>query len=193
MRYLLLGVVLILSIAGPVRADAGLTGAVAAAYFPRTVDDGLHEIAHQRVAELIACRCLEHDRMRPGTAEVLYNITRGSNPIQSAVANWAASPVHHDILSNRSYGRIGCAEAADGDTHWLACVLTFGPLPVGTGSTTTTSGTAPTIVLPDTAVAPPPSTVAHRRRFRAADLSGNGFEVADITTPATATAAQRIA
>ena len=69
--------------------------------------------------------------MRPGTAEVLYNITRGSNPIQSAVANWAASPVHHGILSNRSYGRIGCAEAADGDTHWLACVLTFGPLPVG--------------------------------------------------------------
>jgi hypothetical protein len=119
-RYLLLGVVLILSIAGPVRADTGLTGAVAAAYFPRTVDGGLQEIALQRAAEILACQCLEHDRMRPGTAEVLYYTSRGSNPIQSAVAAWSRSPVHHDILSNRSYGRIGCAEAVGGDTHWMA-------------------------------------------------------------------------
>lgn len=156
MRYLLLGVVLILSIAGPVRADAGLTGAVAAAYFPRTIDDGLHEIAHQRVAELRACRCLDHDLMRPGTAEVLFTVTRGSNPVQSAVAAWLASPIHHDILSNRSYGRIGCAEAVDGDTHWLACVLASGPLPVSSG---TASGRAPTFALPDTAIAVPPTSV----------------------------------
>ena len=162
-RYLLLGVVLILSVAGPVRADAGLTGAVAAAYFPRTVDDGLHEIAHQRVAELLACRCLEHDLMRPGTAEVLYTLTRGSNPVESAVAAWSRSPIHHAILSNRSYGRIGCAEAVDGDTRWLACVLTFGPLPIGSGTASgTASGSAPTLALPDTAMAQHPATVKVR-------------------------------
>jgi len=156
MRYLLLGVVLILSIAGPARADSGLTGAVAAAYFPRTVDEGLHAIAHQRVAELRACRCLEHDRMRGGTAEVLYTITLGPNPVQTAVANWAASPVHHGILSDRSYGRIGCAEAVDGDTQWLACVLASGPLPAGPVAG---SASAPTVLLPDTALALPPTTV----------------------------------
>ena len=161
-RSLLLGVVLILSIAGPVRADAGLTGAVAAAYFPRTVDDGLHEIAHQRVAELLACRCLEHDRMRPGTAEVLFTVTRGSNPVQSAIAAWSRSPIHHDILSNRSYGRIGCAEAVNGDAQWLACVLASGPLPIGSG---TTSGSAPTFALPDTAIALPPPTVMFRHEL----------------------------
>ncbi len=161
-RYLLLGVVLILSIAEPVRADAGLTGAVAAAYFPRNVDDGLHEIAHQRAAELLACQCLEHDRMRPGTAEVLYTVTRGSNPVQSAIAAWSRSPIHHDILSNRTYGRIGCAEAVDGDTHWLVCVLSFGPLPVGSG---TASGSTPTFALPDTAIDMRPATVTFGRAF----------------------------
>jgi hypothetical protein len=158
-RYLLLGVVLILSIAGPVRADSGLTGAVAAAYFPRTLDDGLHAIAHQRVEELRDCRCLEHDRMRPGTAEVLYTITLGANPVQSAVSQWTASPLHHGILSNRSYGRIGCAEVADGDTRWLACVLASGPLPAAAG---TTSGSAPTVVLPDTAIGLPSAIVTSR-------------------------------
>jgi hypothetical protein len=157
-RFLLLGVVLILSIAGPARADSGLTGAVAAAYFPRTVDEGLHAIAHQRVAELRACRCLEHDRMRDGTAEVLYTITLGSNPVLTAVTNWAASPVHHGILSDRSYGRIGCAEAVDGDTSWLACVLASGPLPAGSVAGSG-SASAPTVVLPDTALALPPATV----------------------------------
>jgi hypothetical protein len=173
-RCLLLGVVLILSIAGPVRADAGLTGAVAAAYFPRAVDDGLHEIAHQRVAELLACRCLEHDLMRPGTAEVLYTGTRGSNSVQSAIAAWLGSPIHHEILSNRSYGRIGCAEAVDGDTRWLACVLASGPLPVGSGTASATasgtasgtpgtaSGSAPTFALPDTSVARSPATAKFR-------------------------------
>ena len=155
-RYLLLGIVLILSIAGPARADSGLTGAVAAAYFPRTVDDGLHAIAHERVAELRDCRCLEHDRRRSGTAEVLYTITLGPNPIQSAVSNWAASPLHHAILSDRSYGRIGCAEAVDGDTHWLACVLAAGPLPADAGSN---SSSATAFTLPDTAVALPPASV----------------------------------
>lgn len=167
-RYLLLGVVLVLSIAGPVRADGGLTGAVAAAYFPRTLDEGLHEIAHQRAAELRSCRCLEHDRMRPGTAEVLYFNTGGANPVQSAVAAWAGSPVHHAILSNRSYGRIGCAVAVEGDTHWGACVLASGPLPAGSGGgsgtasgggSDTARASTSTFVLPDTAIALRPTTV----------------------------------
>jgi hypothetical protein len=144
-RYLLLVVVLILSTAAPVRADAGLTDAVAAAYFPRTVDDGLQSIANERVAELRACQCIEHDRMRAGTAEVLHTVTMSSDPIQSAVDGWAASPVHDGILSDRSYGRIGCAVAVDGDTSWLACVLAPGPLPAADSG----------FFLPDTALARP--------------------------------------
>jgi hypothetical protein len=149
-RYLLLGVVLILSTAAPVRADSGLTAAVASTYFPRTVDEGLHSIAHARVEELRACRCLNHDGMRSGTAEVLYSATGMPNPILSAVSQWASSPLHNGILSDSSYGRIGCAEAVEGDTHYLACVLAAGPLPAGSGS-----GGGTTFVLPDTAIGRP--------------------------------------
>ena len=158
MRYLLLGVVLVLSMAGPARADDGLTGAVEAAYFPRYVDDGLHAIAHQRAEELRACNCLDHDGMRPGTAEVLYTSTMMPNPIQAAVTKWVASPIHNGILSDPSYGRIGCAEAIEGDTHWIACVLATGPLPPSQPST---------LLLPDTAIAAhSPSTAAGRAQVR---------------------------
>jgi hypothetical protein len=147
--------VLVLSTAGPVRADTGLTTAVAAAYFPRTVDENLHAIAHARVEELRACRCLDHAGMRPGTAEVLYSATLMPNPIGSAVTKWASSPLHDGILSDTSYGRIGCAEAVQGDTHYLACVLAVGPLPAGSGS-----GGGSTVLLPDTAVERPASVAA---------------------------------
>jgi cysteine-rich secretory family protein len=153
MRYLLLGVVLILSTAAPARADAGLTAAVAAAYFPRTEDVGLHEIAHQRAAELRACRCLDHSGMRPGTAEVLYTSTGYSNPVQAAIVKWTGSPTHNAILSNPSYGRIGCAATSSGDTSWLVCVLAPGPLPAGIGSVATV------MVLPDTALTTPNGAV----------------------------------
>jgi hypothetical protein len=157
-RYLLLVVVLLLSMAGPARADDGLIGAVEAAYFPRYVDDGLHAIAHQRAEELRACNCLDHDGMRPGTAEVLYTSTLMPNPAQSAVASWMASPLHNGILSDRSYGRIGCADAVDGDTHWIACVLATGPLPPSEPST---------LLLPDTAIAARgPSATAGRAQVR---------------------------
>jgi hypothetical protein len=64
--------VLVLGVAAPVRADTGLTAAVAAAYFPRSVDAGLHAIAHERVVEISACgSCFDHDGMRAGTAEVI--------------------------------------------------------------------------------------------------------------------------
>jgi hypothetical protein len=119
---------------GTASADGGLTEAVTAAYFPRNVDATLHEIAHQRVGELMACQCLEHGRMRPGTAEVLAWNVRLANPLASVVQQWAASAPHHGILSNTSYGRIGCAEAVGGATHWFACVLAGGPLPVGTAA-----------------------------------------------------------
>jgi hypothetical protein len=158
-RYLLLGVVLVLSTAAPARADDGLTGAVEAVYFPRYADDGLHAIAHQRAEELRACDCLDHNGMRPGTAEVLYTSTNMPNPIQAAIAKWAASPVHNGILSDRSYGSIGCAEVVDGDTHWTACVLAPGPLPPSTGSTL--------VLLPDTAAAAPgPAIAAGRAQIR---------------------------
>lgn len=156
MRYVLLGVliavILVLATAAPVRADGGLTAAVAAAYFSRNVDATLHDIAHQRVAELRSCRCLEHDGMRPGTAEVLAWNQSVANPLATAIATWAGSALHNGILSNTSYGRIGCAELADGSTHWFACVLAAGPLPAGGATVAGPIVTA----LPDTALGPRP-------------------------------------
>ena len=144
MRGIVLGVVLVLTIVGPVQADTGVTDAVAAAYFPRTVDSGLHAIAHERAAELSACACLEHDGIRPGTAEVLAWNSGEANPGGNAVQQWMNSPVHDGILSDSSYGLIGCAEVVSGAVHWFACVLAAGPLPAQSGSSVA--------LLPNTAV-----------------------------------------
>ena len=145
MRYFMLGAVLILSMAAPVQADVGLTDALAAAYFPRTVDEGLHAIAHQRVVGISACGCLEHSGMRPGTAEVLVWNVGQANPVGSAVSQWIGSPTHNGILSDRQLGRIGCAERTVAGVHWFACVLAAGPLPAPPPA-------APVVVLPDTAM-----------------------------------------
>lgn len=133
-RALLLVAVLCLALAipaatSPARADAGLTNAIAAAYFPRYEDAELHDIAHQRVQALVACECLSHDGAASGTAEVIAYNLGAPDPVGSVVGQWQRSPGHDEILSNRSYGRIGCAELAVGGTHWFACVLTFGELP----------------------------------------------------------------
>ena len=80
------------STAAPVRADTGLTGAIASSSSPRNTDAGLHEIAHQRVAELNACECLEHDRMRPGTAEVIGWNQGVANPVSNIVGQWIGVP-----------------------------------------------------------------------------------------------------
>ena len=114
---------------GPAAADDGLTGAIAAAYFPRYIDADLHAIAHERVAELAACDCLDHDGMRSSTAEVIAFNSGASDPVGTVVTQWQESPGHDAILANRSYGRIGCAELVAGGTHWFACVLTWGELP----------------------------------------------------------------
>jgi hypothetical protein len=110
-------------------ADTGLTSAIATAYILRHEDAQLHAIAHERVTALAACDCLEHDGMASGTAEVIaYNIGV-EDPVGSVIGQWQRSGPHHAILSNREYGRIGCAELVAGGTHWFACVLTRGDLP----------------------------------------------------------------
>ena len=54
------------------------------------------------------------------------------------------------VLSDRSYGRIGCAEVVADGISWFACVLAAGPLPpqpaLASGST---------FALPDTAMPVP--------------------------------------
>jgi hypothetical protein len=142
MRGLILGMVLVLANVGVARADAGLTDAVAAAYFPRTVDAGLHAIAHERAQQLSACACLDHDGIHPGTAEVLAWNSGEANPAGNAVQQWVNSPVHDGILSDTSYGLIGCADVVSGAVHWFACVLAAGPLPAP----------APGGLIPNTAV-----------------------------------------
>ena len=149
MRALLFLGVLLLFLLSPVavRADDGLTSAIANAYFPRTVDANLHSIAHQRAAELAACDCLDHSGMRSGTAEVIaYNMGM-PNPVGEVVQQWIGSPSHNALLSDTSYGKIGCAEVVSGGTHWFACVLAKGPLPVAA-----VAAPAPVAALPNTAV-----------------------------------------
>lgn len=149
----LLGLCLALAIAPPVLADGGLTDEIAGAYFPRYADAGLDEMAHERVAELSTCACLEHDAIRAGTAEVIAYNSGIANPVSAVVSRWADSPIHDGILSDQSYGRIGCAELVSGGVHWFACVLSAGPLP----PVATSSGSDP-VLLPDTAMALPTAT-----------------------------------
>ena len=85
--------------------------------------------------------------MRAGTAEVLAWNLGEANPVADAVGKWIGSPTHNAILSDRQYGRIGCAERIVGATHWFACVLAAGPLPA--------QAAAPPVVLPDTAMSGP--------------------------------------
>jgi hypothetical protein len=167
----LLAALLVLLIPAPVRADAGLTETVAAAYFPRTLDVRLHSIAHARVAELAACDCLTHNGMLSGTAEVLARNFNVPTPVASAVRQWMGSPSHHAILTSTTYGRIGCAVTLANGWHYFACVLAEGPLPAGStrGAAPPARGVAPAVVtvgplLPDTAVAP-------ARRYIGQDLA----------------------
>lgn len=156
MRSMVLAAMLVLSMAGTARADAGLTDAVAAAFLVRTVDPALHDIAHARVAEISAAGDLDHAGMRPGTAEVLAMNAGVANPVAHAVSQWIGSSLHRGILSDGSYGRIGCAETVNDGVHWFACVLAAGPLPAQAGS-----GAG----LPDTSLELP-STVATAARWR---------------------------
>jgi hypothetical protein len=155
MRYLVLGAILLFSTAGAALADGGLTDAVAAAFLVRHVDAELPEIAHARVAEVSAAGELSHDGMRPGTAEVLAYNEGVANPIANAVRQWIDSDFHRGILSDGSYGRIGCAEAVVAGVHWFACVLATGPLPAQSSS----GGSA---ALPDTRTALQVAVAARR-------------------------------
>lgn len=110
-------------------ADDSLTQRVDSAYFLRYTDANLHAIAHERVAELAACKCLSHDGMRSGTAEVIAYNEGYPDPIGRVVMSWQNSPDHDAILSKTSYGRIGCAELVQDGVHWFACILGTGALP----------------------------------------------------------------
>jgi hypothetical protein len=148
MRYFLLGVILALTMASPAAADAGLTAAVAAVYGQRTVDAGLHAIAHDRAQEISSCgSCLNHDLMRPGTAEVLGYNSGHPNPTSAVISAWQGSAAHNGILSDLALGRIGCAEVIVGGSHFFACVLA-----AGGGQTSAVDPPAPAAGLPDTAM-----------------------------------------
>jgi hypothetical protein len=143
---ILVACALSLVIASPLHAHQDLTGAVAAAYFPRTVDAGLHAIAHARVVEISACGdCMNHDLLRSGTAEVLGFNVGFANPVAHIVAGWQASASHDGILSDRSLDWIGCAERVVAGNHWYACVLATEPVAVP-------DPPPPVVTLPDTAM-----------------------------------------
>jgi hypothetical protein len=147
MRTLILAGLMVFALAAPARADSGLAGAVGATWLARTADASLHAIAHERVLEISACGdCMTHDLMRPGTAEVLGFNAGFPNPVARIVSAWKASAVHNAILSDSTFGRIGCAERVVGADHWFACVLGAG---WGSGGA---PGGQTTVTLPDTAM-----------------------------------------
>jgi len=161
-RRLVLAIAVVVAITTPVSADGGLTGAVAGAYFPRTVDAGLHSIAHQRVLEISACpTCMTHNLMRAGTSEVLAFNFGSADPVGDAVRGWRGSAAHNGILSNGSLGSIGCAQAVVGTTSYFVCVLAPGggavalgpaaPAPAPVAPAAPATGAAPQLALPDTA------------------------------------------
>lgn len=174
-RFLLSAVVLLVT-ATPVRADPGLIDAVAAAYFPRTASADLRAVADERAIEISACaRCMNHDRMRPGTAEVLGFNVGFADAVGHVVDQWRASAAHDGILSNTRLGRIGCAERVVAEVHYFACVLSRGPLPAdppagvppGVPAPVAATGVraAPAVIaLPDTAVLPRGLPSAHDER-----------------------------
>jgi len=149
---LLIGLLLVVFVTSPVRADSDLTTTIAAVYMPRFEDAGLHAIAHERVIEVSACDgCLTHDLMRAGTAEVLGFNAGMTDPVSAVIGQWTGSPDHDAILSDPRWGRIGCAErTVDGD-HFFACVLAAGPLPAPALPVSSSEGSG-IVGLPDTAM-----------------------------------------
>lgn len=166
---LVLVIAMLVVITTPVSADSGLTGAVSAAYFPRTIDAGLHSIAHQRALEIGACpTCMNHNLMRAGTSEVLaFNFGSG-DPIGDAVRMWQNSPVHNGILADGSLGSIGCAQAVVAGTNYFACVLAPGGVavalaPAPAPAPPAAGAAAPQLALPDTSTPVIVRTGASRR------------------------------
>jgi hypothetical protein len=100
--------------------------------------------------------------MRAGTAEVLAFNFGSADPVGDAVAGWRNSPVHNGILSNGSYGSIGCAQSTVAGVNYFVCVLAAGggvapapppaaPAPAPGGGGTVAGGGQPVaLALPDT-------------------------------------------
>jgi hypothetical protein len=155
MRYILLGVILVLGLASPVRADGDLIAAVSVVYGSRTVDADLHAIAHERVVEISSCgACMNHDGMRSGTAEVLGYNAGYPDPVTAVVRTWRSSSTHNGILSDHSLGRIGCAQRVVAGGHYFVCVLAGGGSWSGPNAAPAPAA-APaegTVSLPDTAM-----------------------------------------
>lgn len=124
MRYFLMGVILVLVMATPVRAGGDLTSAVQARWGQRYVSVTLQAIARERVIEISRCKlCMTHALQRRGTAEVLGWNAGYTDPIAQVVRVWAGSGIHNAILSDRDLHRIGCAHRIVSGKHYFVCVL----------------------------------------------------------------------
>lgn len=154
MPRVLLALLLLVASSTPARADTGLTDAVGAAWMPRYADASLHAIAHERVMEISCEGCFNHTGMRPGTAEVIGYNGGYADPIAKVVADWQTSAGHDAVLSDGSFGRIGCAETVVGSRHYFVCVLAIGPLPEPVAPVPPRPEPA-TFLLPDTALGSP--------------------------------------
>lgn len=134
------GILLALLKPQPALSDSGLTNLVNSAYFPRTEDASLHQLAHERAAYQVAYSggvcddsgSLTHDGLV--SAEVLACNYVGE---ARAVEQWQGSATHDALLNDPSYELIGCgsAQGLDGAT-FFACTLSVAsvaqptPMPV---------------------------------------------------------------
>ena len=120
-------------------------------------NETLHTIAHQRAVEI--SKDFSHDKIRPGTAEVIGYNAGYRDPITTIVQGWLDSPEHKAILTDITDWRLfGCAEYVTSDgKHWFACVL--GPQATSTPKPTPrpiqpapTHSTTQPILLPNTSI-----------------------------------------
>ena len=145
---------------------------LAATGIDRAVDPELTAIAERRAVEIQAD--FSHADADPCCAEVIAWNSGAADPVAHVVDQWRGSPPHWAILTDPSYGAIGCAVSTGGARTYAVCVLaaaaTEQPAPAapaeaepnsgggaaspsGAPSTSATPPPAPLLLLPDTSAA----------------------------------------
>ena len=122
----LLGTAIALLRPSPVLSDVDLTQAVNSAFFPRTEDPALHDLAHQRALEA----SVNFSHVGATTPEVLAWNQGMADPVSTVIAQWLESPAHLAILSDPTLTAIGCGSVTTSDGRYFAACLLGSSAPV---------------------------------------------------------------
>lgn len=147
-----LGVLLALIRPSPTLSDGDLTAAVAQAYFPRTEDPALHELAHVRAVEIST----DFSHAGMVTAEVLAWNQGFADPVAQAVSQWQGSPTHDSLLRDPTFNLIGCGSFTTDDGRYFAACLLGSDSPPPQVVVPAPPAEVPTVIeLPNTALETP--------------------------------------